>query len=242
MSMCPDDAPAPERRLCCTCGQVATFPHMPGVGPYCSACGTDGPSQPVDGELAKVTPDVSFSTQEPAPEVPLCDHSDRTGGNDYLLCNVCGVSWDYRREPTPAPRPKPEGAPAASRVDQPSWMDLQIALAETRELLDSKTRELQCKSEEADRVAEELECAKREADEAVMLAECPGVSSLKELAQELAHRAQCILDLEAAWRAAGDQAADYIRKHAEERTARKQAEAALAEARRLIQQTEEPTT
>lgn len=27
-----------------------------------------------------------------------CGHADRTGGNDYLLCNVCGVMWDYRRE------------------------------------------------------------------------------------------------------------------------------------------------
>ena len=32
-----------------------------------------------------------------------CQHDDRTGGNDYLLCNTCGLMWDYQREgPTDA--------------------------------------------------------------------------------------------------------------------------------------------
>jgi hypothetical protein len=27
-----------------------------------------------------------------------CAHEHRAGGNDYLLCNDCGLMWDYRRE------------------------------------------------------------------------------------------------------------------------------------------------
>lgn len=27
-----------------------------------------------------------------------CAHQSATGGNDYHLCNDCGLSWDYRRE------------------------------------------------------------------------------------------------------------------------------------------------
>lgn len=26
-----------------------------------------------------------------------CSHEDRAGGNDYILCNTCGLMWDYRR-------------------------------------------------------------------------------------------------------------------------------------------------
>jgi hypothetical protein len=55
--------------------------------------------------------------------------------------------------------------------------------------------------------AEQLQ---READETVMLAECPGVSSLKELAQELACRAQRIIALEHRERAAFDAAWDAL--------------------------------
>jgi hypothetical protein len=28
----------------------------------------------------------------------ICEHVDRAGGNDYILCNRCGLMWDYRRE------------------------------------------------------------------------------------------------------------------------------------------------
>jgi hypothetical protein len=27
-----------------------------------------------------------------------CQHKDKTGGNDYQLCNECDLMWDYRRE------------------------------------------------------------------------------------------------------------------------------------------------
>ncbi len=27
-----------------------------------------------------------------------CEHIKRAGGNDYLLCDDCGLMWDYRRE------------------------------------------------------------------------------------------------------------------------------------------------
>ncbi len=27
-----------------------------------------------------------------------CQHDNRTGGNDYILCHDCGLQWDYRRE------------------------------------------------------------------------------------------------------------------------------------------------
>lgn len=50
----------------------------------------------------------------------------------------------------------------------------------------------------------------------------------------LARRLEERADVEAAWRAAADQAHEYIRKHAEERTARKRAEAELAALRATI--------
>lgn len=27
-----------------------------------------------------------------------CDHADRTGGNDYMLCNKCWFEWDWRKD------------------------------------------------------------------------------------------------------------------------------------------------
>lgn len=58
--------------------------------------------------------------------------------------------------------------------------------------------------QEADVLRGQLAEQARERDEAVMLAECPGVSTLKELAQELAHRAQRIIALEGRMREAFD--------------------------------------
>lgn len=28
-----------------------------------------------------------------------CPHANRSGGNDYIYCADCGLTWDYRRPP-----------------------------------------------------------------------------------------------------------------------------------------------
>lgn len=33
-----------------------------------------------------------------AKKFAVCDHAERSGGNDYLCCNACGFMWDWRKD------------------------------------------------------------------------------------------------------------------------------------------------
>lgn len=33
-----------------------------------------------------------------------CEHSNRSGGNDYMMCWSCGLEWDYRKGGPPTPQ------------------------------------------------------------------------------------------------------------------------------------------
>lgn len=43
---------------------------------------------------------IMRNAASPTP-TPTCTHASRTGGNDYVRCNDCGIEWDYRQTPTP---------------------------------------------------------------------------------------------------------------------------------------------
>jgi len=82
-----------------------------------------GPNLPIAlRELADVVMMELLAAEEKvktALKQAACSHENRTGGNDYLLCNDCGLMWDYRREgPQDALKRIAEAALTASPADK----------------------------------------------------------------------------------------------------------------------------
>jgi hypothetical protein len=108
-----------QRELCAHCGGNGVVKLVGGVSvcprcrgecyePGCSRCAAQSSRL---RSLEQRLRDLEGYVRQAA-----CAHETRLGGNDYLvLCNDCGLVWDYRRE---GPADALRRAAAALLIDQ----------------------------------------------------------------------------------------------------------------------------
>ena len=64
------------------CGYCGMIPHRDGVHFYA----------PTGASRQEAQPQADWI------KMARCSHANAAGGNDYILCNDCGLMWDYRKE------------------------------------------------------------------------------------------------------------------------------------------------